>query len=210
MVRPVNEGGFPRFLKWDLNDLKKQLCRFKVTSLDSSYVMVKLKMTPREQQQFQVLLSFWEKEKNGSSLSTEMDGYQDTFVGNSQDNDTSYARPEPSQSNYETDDDFDATIELGTRNTSMDGDHLNLKEPTTSKSMSIRKRLDKGVVRILEICDSTNVMLTTDDMPSFKFKKSRSSISRPTSDSVTTPSWKVGHESNQVIDNNGNDGTDLT
>ncbi|KAL8547159.1 hypothetical protein ACS0TY_006760 [Phlomoides rotata] len=37
LVKPVNSVGFPRFMKWDLNELRKKLSRVNVADLDHKY-----------------------------------------------------------------------------------------------------------------------------------------------------------------------------
>ncbi|KAL8508433.1 hypothetical protein ACS0TY_018891 [Phlomoides rotata] len=38
LIRPIEELEFPRFLKWDLNELHDKLCTIKLTTLDRRYV----------------------------------------------------------------------------------------------------------------------------------------------------------------------------
>ncbi|KAL8518012.1 hypothetical protein ACS0TY_009342 [Phlomoides rotata] len=181
LVRPWNEVGFPRFLKWDLNDLEKQLSRYKVTTLDGSYVNVKLKTTPREHQQFHALHSFWEKDQNQSQILPSIEGCPDTFGTYSNENEVSYAKQEPSPSNYETDDGVNATADL--------------KDPSTSKQMSSRRKFETSlVVRSSENCDSTKEMPIRDKMGSCQVKKPRSSVLRHKNYSGGPQSRKAGNE----------------
>ncbi|KAL8529507.1 hypothetical protein ACS0TY_006804 [Phlomoides rotata] len=60
LVKPVNSVGFPRFMKWDLNELRKKLSRVNVADLDHKYVNpMKLNAMKLEMEIIEALFRFW-------------------------------------------------------------------------------------------------------------------------------------------------------
>ncbi|KAL8501760.1 hypothetical protein ACS0TY_021035 [Phlomoides rotata] len=97
LVRPVNEVGFPRFLKWDLNYLEKQHKLLKLTDLEAKFVgPLKLKTSTREQKQFEKLLNYW-KEHNIITETQSTDDNQDTQDIHSLENEKIHSLSDPTQ-----------------------------------------------------------------------------------------------------------------
>ncbi|KAL8550234.1 hypothetical protein ACS0TY_008892 [Phlomoides rotata] len=74
LIRPIDGMGFPRFLKWDLNELHDKLCMVKLTTLARRY-LTKLVLKPKtfEKQQFVLMEKFWEKKVSSTENSVEAD-----------------------------------------------------------------------------------------------------------------------------------------
>ncbi|KAL8539861.1 hypothetical protein ACS0TY_001460 [Phlomoides rotata] len=114
LVRPVNEVGFPRFLKWDLNDLEKQHKLLKLTDLEAKFVgPLKLKTSTREQKQFEKLLHFW-KEHNMVTETQSTDDNQDTQDMPSRENEKIHSLSDPTQTSSSSGGELNLTPELGT------------------------------------------------------------------------------------------------
>ncbi|KAL8552817.1 hypothetical protein ACS0TY_001488 [Phlomoides rotata] len=114
LVRPVNEVGFPRFLKWDLNDLEKQHKLLKLTDLEAKFVgPLKLKTSTKEQKQFEKLLHFW-KEHNMVTETQSTDDNQDTQDMPSRENEKIHSLSDPTQTSSGSGGELNLTPELGT------------------------------------------------------------------------------------------------
>ncbi|KAL8475185.1 hypothetical protein ACS0TY_031566 [Phlomoides rotata] len=113
LVRPVNEVGFPSFLKWDLNDLEKQHKLLKLTDLEAKFVgPLKLKTSTREQKQFEKLLHYW-KEHNMITETQSTDDNQDTQDMPSLENEKNHSLSDPTQTSSGSGGEFNLTPELG-------------------------------------------------------------------------------------------------
>ncbi|KAL8519448.1 hypothetical protein ACS0TY_010397 [Phlomoides rotata] len=114
LVRPVNEVGFPRFLKWDLNDLEKQHKLLKLTDLEVKFVgPLKLKTSTRKQKQFEKLLNYW-KEHNIITETQSTDDNQDTQDIHSLENEKIHSMSDPTQTSSGSGGELNLTPELGT------------------------------------------------------------------------------------------------
>ncbi|KAL8490076.1 hypothetical protein ACS0TY_025827 [Phlomoides rotata] len=114
LVRPVNEVGFPRFLKWDLNDLEKQHKLLKLTDLEAKFVgPLELKASTREKKQFEKLLNSW-KEHNIITETQCTDDYQDTQDIHSLENEKIHSLSDPTQTSSGIGGELNLTPELGT------------------------------------------------------------------------------------------------
>ncbi|KAL8481286.1 hypothetical protein ACS0TY_027707 [Phlomoides rotata] len=114
LVRPVNEVGFPRFLKWDLNYLEKQHKLLKLTDLEAKFVgPLKLKTSTREQKQFEKLLNYW-KEHNIITETQSTDDNQDTQDIHSLENEKIHSLTDPTQTSSGSGGELNLTPELGT------------------------------------------------------------------------------------------------
>ncbi|KAL8484765.1 hypothetical protein ACS0TY_027172 [Phlomoides rotata] len=114
LVRPVNEVGFPRFLKWDLNYLEKQHKLLKLTDLEAKFVgPLKLKTSTREQKQFEKLLNYW-KEHNIITETQSIDDNQDTQDIHSLENEKIHSLTDPTQTSSGSGGELNLTPELGT------------------------------------------------------------------------------------------------
>ncbi|KAL8516984.1 hypothetical protein ACS0TY_015286 [Phlomoides rotata] len=76
LIEPDVEDAFPRFLKWDLNQLSKKLLRVDVSKLDSRYIRkIDLKPTSSEKEKFESLLNYWEESSQATpEQATDVDG----------------------------------------------------------------------------------------------------------------------------------------
>ncbi|KAL8458088.1 hypothetical protein ACS0TY_035820 [Phlomoides rotata] len=102
LVRPVHKVGFPRFLKWDLNDLEKQHKLLKLTDLEAKFVgPLKLKTSTREQKQFEKLLHYW-KEHNIITETQSTDDNQDTQDMPSLENEKIHSLSDPTQTSSDS------------------------------------------------------------------------------------------------------------
>ncbi|KAL8524559.1 hypothetical protein ACS0TY_014233 [Phlomoides rotata] len=114
LVRPVNEVGFPCFLKWDLNDLEKQHKLLKLTDLEAKFVgPLELKTSTREQKQFEKLLNYW-KEHNIITETQCTDDNQDTQDIHSLENEKIHSLSDPTQTSSGSGGELNLTPELGT------------------------------------------------------------------------------------------------
>ncbi|KAL8537069.1 hypothetical protein ACS0TY_012306 [Phlomoides rotata] len=114
LVRPVNEVGFPRFLKWDLNYLEKQHKLLKLTDLEAKFVgPLKLKTSTREQKQFEKLLNYW-KEHNIITKTQSTDDNQDTQDIHSLENEKIHSLSDPTQTGSGSGGELNLTPDLGT------------------------------------------------------------------------------------------------
>ncbi|KAL8469339.1 hypothetical protein ACS0TY_032242 [Phlomoides rotata] len=113
LVRPVHEVGFPRFLKWDLNDLEKQHKLLKLTDLEAKFVgPLKLKTSTQEQKQFEKLLHYWKEHMITETQST--DDNQDTQDMPSLENEKIHSLSDPTQTSSGSGGELNLTPELGT------------------------------------------------------------------------------------------------
>ncbi|KAL8461809.1 hypothetical protein ACS0TY_033057 [Phlomoides rotata] len=113
LVRPVHEVRFPRFLKWDLNDLEKQHKLLKLTDLEAKFVgPLKLKTSTQEQKQFEKLLHYWKEHMITETQST--DDNQDTQDMPSLENEKIHSLSDPTQTSSGRGGELNLTPELGT------------------------------------------------------------------------------------------------
>ncbi|KAL8539875.1 hypothetical protein ACS0TY_001473 [Phlomoides rotata] len=113
LVRPVHEVGFPRFLKWDLNDLEKQHKLLKLTDLEAKFVgPLKLKTSTQEQKQFEKLLHYWKEHMITETQST--DDNQDTQDMPSLENEKIHSLSDPTQTSSGSGGELNLTPELET------------------------------------------------------------------------------------------------
>ncbi|KAL8461475.1 hypothetical protein ACS0TY_032810 [Phlomoides rotata] len=77
LIRPIEDREFPRFLKWDLNQLHDKLCSVKLPNLERRYLTkLVLKPKPFEKEQIGLLVKMWETAVD----STEISGQEDCHL----------------------------------------------------------------------------------------------------------------------------------
>ncbi|KAL8522433.1 hypothetical protein ACS0TY_012545 [Phlomoides rotata] len=115
LIRPVTEVAFPRFLKWDLNELERKLKSVKISDMNNQLVRtLKLKSTLREQEQLQKLMMFWDKTNEHCNTSSD-DVLHSTMGISSEETDSMYPTADSPQKFDESDEDLNATINIATR-----------------------------------------------------------------------------------------------
>ncbi|KAL8556404.1 hypothetical protein ACS0TY_004010 [Phlomoides rotata] len=88
LIRPVTEVAFPRFMKWDLNELQIKLKSVKISDMNNQFVRtLKLKSTLREQEQLEKLMDFWDK--TNQRCNTSSGDVPHSNIGNSSEDDDS-------------------------------------------------------------------------------------------------------------------------
>ncbi|KAL8528271.1 hypothetical protein ACS0TY_005903 [Phlomoides rotata] len=172
LIQPKNELAFPRFLKWDLNDLSKELSRVELSKLDRECISkLVLKPTTMEKDKFRTLITYCdfevERQRNHSILS------DDEEIGND--------RVDGELSIFGDED----TAELGTRGdlNTIRKDLLSKKDihediPSTSKKKSTNHVIQTQSIFGQNIQSNTKC-LETDDMSSFSLNLSQMTMPPP-------------------------------